>query len=648
MGVSLIVVHYETREPLARLLQSLKAARPQAVREIIVVNNSGEPIDDLMAGSGWPTRVLSPGRNLGYARGVNEGIRVASEEDVLILNPDIQVLPGSIEALERAAEAHPRAGILAPKLLSADGSLQLSARRFYNWKTLLLRRVPLGNLAERSRTVRSHLMADWDHEETRPVDWVLGAAMWVRRRAVRDVGLMDERYFLYFEDVDWCQRMWRHGFEVVYCADSRMVHDYARASARGRPRSIRAHAAGLLRFTEKWSAVVYAMSQYRRRASQILTLCSDVIAASLACLAAYGIRVALNPYFDKPVSPPTAYAGLFFFAVAVTIAALMLNGLYRRTAFADGIERGFLLAQAVVQAEILLMAATFLFQMPRYSRLMVLLVCPLMFVLLYLTRGLLARAGAGARAQGFAFRRVLLLGSGREAERARAALEAARREGFEPLHANVSGKSDESPESASRRIRSIVESERVQIVCVVPESDEIPFLLAIATGLRDSGAAVYWAGSIAHLATAAGQRRQLGPLPAVLLHAPSRGLSLHARKRASDFMLSFLVAPWRWGKIRTYLASRGEPIGPGEAWRSVLAGERSWVGRSPYEADRWIGVPAWARVALESLRPGVVSPSENAGADRGARLESELAYLSRFSFAEDLRIFLRATGGNAG
>jgi hypothetical protein len=113
-------------------------------------------------------------------------------------------------------------------------------------------------------------------------------------------------------------------------------------------------------------------------------------------------------------------------------------------------------------------------------------------------------------------------------------------------------------------------------------------------------------------------------------------------------MLSFLVAPWRWGKIRSYLASRGEAIGPGEAWRSVLAGRRSWVGRSPYEADRWIGVPAWARVALESLRPGIVSPSENAGADRGARLESELAYLSRFSFAEDLRIFLRATGGNAG
>jgi hypothetical protein len=426
-----------------------------------------------------------------------------------------------------------------------------------------------------------------------------------------------------------------------------MVHDYARDSAKGRPRSVRAHAAGLLRFTEKWSALVYAISQNRRRMVQLVTLASDLVAVAAACFCSYGIRIALNPLFDRPVFPLASYAGLFYFAVAVTVGALMMNGLYRRTAFSDGIERGFLLGQAVVQASVLLMAATFLFQMPRYSRLLVLLVGPLAFLFLYVSRGLLAIAGAGARAQGFAFRRVLLLGSGGEVERARAALEHARREGFEPLHAVVSGDPGEPPEAAAARVRSIVESERVQIVCVVPEPDEVPLLLAIASLLRDSGAAVYWAGSVANLAAAAGEARRLGPVNAVLLHAPSRGLSLKARKRASDLVLSFLVAPWRWGRLRSYLAARGETMGPGEAWRSVLAGERSWVGRSAYEADRWTGVPAWARVALESMRPGVVSPSEGVDGDRAGRLESELAYLSRFSVAEDLRIFLRATAEGA-
>ena len=648
MGISLVVVHYNTREALARLFESLRAARPPSLREILIVNNSGEPLDDLARGAGWPARVLVPGKNLGYARGVNEGIRAASEEDVLILNPDIQVLPGSIDALERAAEAHPRAGIVAPRLLNPDGTLQLSSRRFYNWRTLLLRRAPFGALAERSRTARAHLMADWDHEETRAVDWVLGAAMYVRRRAMRDVGLMDERYFLYFEDVDWCQRMGRHGFEVLYCAESRMVHDHARASGQARPRSIRAHAAGLLRFTEKWSALVYTMSQHRRRVVQLLTLASDVVAAAAAGLAAYEIRAAFNPYFERPVYPMESYAGLLFFTIAVTVAALAMNGLYRRTSFTDGIERGFLVGQAVIQAVVLLMAATFLFQTPRYSRVLVLLVGPLLFLFLLLSRGLLSRLGAGARAQGFAFRRVLLLGSGPEAEHARAALEAARREGYEPLHAEAPSGEGEAPESAAARIRALVESERIQIVCAVPEPDEIPYLLALAAALRDSGAAVYWSGSVAHLASAAGELRRLGPLRAVLLYAPSRGLSLKARKRVSDLALSFFVAPWRWGRLKRYLATRGEAIGPGEAWRQVLSGERSWVGRSAYESDRWTGVPAWARLALESLRPGVVSPSSDAASDRGARLESELAYLARFSLAEDLRIFLRATAGGAG
>ncbi|HMI31008.1 MAG TPA: glycosyltransferase, partial [Candidatus Limnocylindrales bacterium] len=129
MPISLIIVHYDTRAALERLLRSLREADPAPLREILVVNNSGDPIEDLLRGLPWPARVLSPGRNLGYAGGVNEGIRAAREDQVLILNPDILVRRGSIEALARCAEEHPRAGIIAPRLLNSDGTLQLSARR---------------------------------------------------------------------------------------------------------------------------------------------------------------------------------------------------------------------------------------------------------------------------------------------------------------------------------------------------------------------------------------------------------------------------------------------------------------------------------------------------------------------------------------
>ena len=120
MPLSLVVVHYHTRPALERLIRSLRESRPSPLRELLVVNNSAEPIEDLVRDLPWPARVIAPGRNLGYARGVNEGIRAAKEDRVLILNPDLLVRPGSIEALERCADEHPRAGILAPKLLNPE------------------------------------------------------------------------------------------------------------------------------------------------------------------------------------------------------------------------------------------------------------------------------------------------------------------------------------------------------------------------------------------------------------------------------------------------------------------------------------------------------------------------------------------------
>ena len=652
MGVTLVVVHYRTREPLTRLLASVRDAAPAALREVVVVNNSGDAIEDLVPVSGRPTRIVAPGKNVGYARGVNLGIRAATQEDILILNPDVQVAPGSVEALVACAESHPNAGIVAPRLSNPDGTLQLSARRFYNAATLVLRRVPLGPLSERSAAVRHHLMADWDHASTKPVDWVIGAALLVRRRAMHDVGLMDERYFLYFEDVDWCQRMWRHGFEVIYCAESRMVHEHQRASARLQPRSWRAHLAGLLRFAEKWSALLYVVSQFRHRLLQAVALVGDLVAVAAAFLGAYGIRLLLDSWFVKPVFPLASYFGLFAFTASMAIAALAWNGLYRRLTFTDDIDRAFQVGRAIGQAGLLVMASTFLFQMPRYSRLLILLLGPLSFGMVVASRSVVERLGAGARRHGFAFRRVLLLGSGDAAARARADLEAARGDGFEPLRASLIGPEGETPEAAVARLQALIESERVQIVLLVPEAEELPHLLAAAAALRDSGAAIHWAGPISKLAPW-GRDSSVGPVDAVLLYAPTRGLGPRARKRMSDFVLSFLVAPWRWRGLRDYLAAHEAPLAPGEAWRQVWRGQRSWVGRSSYEGDRWAGVPSWARVALQTLRPGVVSPSPPNGSghaggpgwDRAARVESELAYLSRFSIAEDLRLFLRATEG---
>jgi GT2 family glycosyltransferase len=159
---------------------------------------------------------------------------------------------GAVQKLVDFMERTPDAGIVGPRLLFHDGTVQLSCRRFYTFRVLLLRRTPLGKLFPKARAVREHLMQDFDHATTRRVDWLIGAAMLVRREAVDSVGMMDERFFLYFEDVDWCYRMAQKGLHVYYLADAVVEHGYQRESAQAvLNRSFVAHLVSLFRYYEK-------------------------------------------------------------------------------------------------------------------------------------------------------------------------------------------------------------------------------------------------------------------------------------------------------------------------------------------------------------------------------------------------------------
>jgi hypothetical protein len=130
-------------------------------------------------------------------------------------------------------EGHPEAGLLLPQLINPDGSLQFSCRKFYDFFTLLFRRTPLGAFFPNHRVIRNHLMMDWNHGEVREVDWGLGACMSLRREALGSPEIFDERFFLYFEDVDLCFRMKKRGWKVIYYPEAVMVHTHVRSSADG-------------------------------------------------------------------------------------------------------------------------------------------------------------------------------------------------------------------------------------------------------------------------------------------------------------------------------------------------------------------------------------------------------------------------------
>ena len=214
MLLSVIIISFNTRELLLSCLSAIDRELGEVEHEVVVVDNASTDGSAGAASASFPgVKVIANQENLGFARAANKGFRATTGRYVLLLNPDVTVNGASVQSTVAFMEGTPDAGLLLPKLLNPDGTLQLSCRTFYNLEVMMLRRTPLGRLFPDSRAVREHLMADWDHADTREVDWGLGAAMFIRRAAVKDGALFDERYFLYFEDVDLCLELKVGGVE---------------------------------------------------------------------------------------------------------------------------------------------------------------------------------------------------------------------------------------------------------------------------------------------------------------------------------------------------------------------------------------------------------------------------------------------------
>lgn len=255
--LSIILLNYNSSGLLKYALRGLSSYPPAEEHEIIVVDNaSREPAITALQPLFPSVRFLLLGQNRGYAAGNNAGIAQAVGDRLLILNPDVVVFSKSIDALCQALAADARLGVVGPKLLNPDGSLQYSCHRFYSPATPILRRTVLGKLWFARERLARDLMMDWDHQEARDVDWLMGSALLLRRAAVEDVGGLDERFFLYFEDMDWCRRFWQKGWKVRYAPEAVMTHYHQRLSARSLwRRHTRIHIASALKYFLKHGVV---------------------------------------------------------------------------------------------------------------------------------------------------------------------------------------------------------------------------------------------------------------------------------------------------------------------------------------------------------------------------------------------------------
>lgn len=232
IDVSIIILNYRNKRMVRQCVTHLVASAPTVAYEVIVVDNDSR--DDSLAyfehSLPRETRVLANPLNGGYSYGNNRGIEKASGRYLLIMNPDIIVEDNAIDRLVDFMDQHPSVGLAGPKLLNPNRTLQYSATRFPRWYMPLIRRTRLGNTTLGKRYSHRYLMKAWNHRNNTAVESLFGACLIVRRDALKDVGTLDERFFMYMEDIDWCRRFWEKQWEVWYVAHVAVVHFHGRGS----------------------------------------------------------------------------------------------------------------------------------------------------------------------------------------------------------------------------------------------------------------------------------------------------------------------------------------------------------------------------------------------------------------------------------
>ncbi|MCZ6816011.1 MAG: glycosyltransferase family 2 protein [Planctomycetota bacterium] len=228
--ISVLTVNYDSSADLAELIASIREHRGGVEIELIITNNSASEEVAVSGDASIPIRILTPDSNIGFAAGVNLAYRSSRGDILMIANPDIRVSEGTFDAAVRFMDASSDVGVVLPLLRSLDGSVQSSVRQFYTWAVALYARSPLRLLSQPS-FFRRYLCGDMDRTRPTDVDWGLAAAMFLRRSDWPDPELFDERFFLYFEDVDLCYRVWQRGQRVTYCPHIECIHAHRRASS---------------------------------------------------------------------------------------------------------------------------------------------------------------------------------------------------------------------------------------------------------------------------------------------------------------------------------------------------------------------------------------------------------------------------------
>jgi len=239
VDVSIVITAYNSKNLLEKCITSIIDSVKNHTYEIIVVDDAStdgtsEMITNIFKDSS--IKIIKNQMNVGYVRSNNLGIKSSNAEYVLSLNNDTEVLANAIDKLIDFIDIHPQVGAVGPKLLNSDGSIQLQCRRkFPTPLSAFTYFSGISRLFPMNKFFNSYLMSYPDDQGPIEVDSLCGAAMLVRRETIEKVGLMDESYFMYGDDIDWCYRIKKAGWKIYYFPDAEIVHYGGMGGSRKKP-----------------------------------------------------------------------------------------------------------------------------------------------------------------------------------------------------------------------------------------------------------------------------------------------------------------------------------------------------------------------------------------------------------------------------
>lgn len=257
--LSVLILTYNSSLYIEECVQSLLKELLGLKTELIFIENNSsdntlsliEKIINSPIPENIDIKLIKNEQNKGYARGINQGLEISSGKQILLIHPDVVMQPDSLKNLMKVLEEDPKIGMAAPQFLYPNGQIQPSCRRFPGYRSVINEALGLTMLFPKNKSINGWKMGDFNHTYRKKVDQPMTACVLLKRKVLDEVGVMDEQFVMFFNDVDWCKRINQKGWEIVFTPEAKVIHVLGGSVKQMRSRMILQSHVGFYLYFEK-------------------------------------------------------------------------------------------------------------------------------------------------------------------------------------------------------------------------------------------------------------------------------------------------------------------------------------------------------------------------------------------------------------